>query len=281
MPPYKTQVDCSVYNSGNDVSKQTQQISNLISQGVDAIVINAASPTGLNGIIGQACARGILVVSYDNVVTAPCALKVNTDQFAVRRAAGARTSSTSMHGKGNVIMVTGVAGTFVDEAAQQGRRRGLQEVPGHQGRRPLHRHVGLLHRAAQHRRAAAVAAEDRRHLGARAAPTASSRRSSTRSGRHCRRPPARPRTASASSCCRRATWAARRGHLDRPAAVPRARRRSSSPAQVLAEEAREEEHRDPVPDRHREDGQDRADGLPEPARQLLRRTSPTPARRPP
>ena len=49
MPPYKNQVDCSVYNSGNDVSKQTQQISNLISQGVDAIVINAASPTGLNG----------------------------------------------------------------------------------------------------------------------------------------------------------------------------------------------------------------------------------------
>src|SRR5436305_5868166 len=81
MPPYSQQVDCSVYNSGNDVSKQTQQMSNLISQHVDAIVINAASPTGLNGIIGQACARGILVVSYDNVVTAPCALKVNTDQF--------------------------------------------------------------------------------------------------------------------------------------------------------------------------------------------------------
>src|SRR5689334_13569367 len=81
MPPYKSQVDCSVYNSGNDVSKQTQQLSNLISQGVDAILINAASPTGLNGIIGQACAKGILVVSYDNVVTAPCALKVNTDQF--------------------------------------------------------------------------------------------------------------------------------------------------------------------------------------------------------
>ena len=63
MAPYKDQIDCSVYNSGNDVSKQTQQISNLISQHVDAIVINAASPTGLNGIIGQACARGILVVS--------------------------------------------------------------------------------------------------------------------------------------------------------------------------------------------------------------------------
>ena len=74
MEPYKTQVDCSVFNSGNDVSKQTQQISNLISEGVDAIVINAASPTGLNGIISQACARGILVISFDNIVTAPVAL---------------------------------------------------------------------------------------------------------------------------------------------------------------------------------------------------------------
>src|SRR6266542_4063053 len=46
MPPYSEKVDCSVYNSGNDVSKQSQQISNLISQGVDAIVVNAASPTG-------------------------------------------------------------------------------------------------------------------------------------------------------------------------------------------------------------------------------------------
>src|SRR5882672_12338623 len=81
MPPFSTEVSCSVYNSGNDVGKQTQQISNLISQHVDAIVIDAASPTGLNGIVKQACARGILVVSYDNVVTAPCALKVNTDQL--------------------------------------------------------------------------------------------------------------------------------------------------------------------------------------------------------
>ena len=35
MPPYSKQVVCSVYNSGNDVGKQTQQISNLISQRVD------------------------------------------------------------------------------------------------------------------------------------------------------------------------------------------------------------------------------------------------------
>src|SRR6478609_6558741 len=81
MPPFKSQVSCSIYNSGNDVGKQTQQISNLISQGVNAIVIDAASPTGLNGIVGQACARGILVISFDNIVTNKCGLTVNTDQI--------------------------------------------------------------------------------------------------------------------------------------------------------------------------------------------------------
>src|SRR5688572_32694979 len=60
MPPYKDALDCSSYHSGNDVGKQTQQITNLISQGVDAIVLNAASPTGLNGIVKQACNKGIV-----------------------------------------------------------------------------------------------------------------------------------------------------------------------------------------------------------------------------
>jgi ribose transport system substrate-binding protein len=129
MAPYKNQVDCSVYNSGNDVSKQTQQMSNLISQGVDAIVINAASPTGLNGIIGQACARGILVVSYDNVVTAPCALKVNTDQFKFGQVL-AENLAKNINGKGNVIMVTGVPGTFVDEQRNKGADSVWKKYPG-------------------------------------------------------------------------------------------------------------------------------------------------------
>src|SRR5690242_8244682 len=51
MEPYKTLVKCSIFNAGNDVSKQTQQMDDLISSHVDAIIINAASPTGLNGVI--------------------------------------------------------------------------------------------------------------------------------------------------------------------------------------------------------------------------------------
>jgi ribose transport system substrate-binding protein len=119
MQPYKTQVQCSVYNSGNDVSKQTQQISNLISQGVDAILVDAASGTGLNGIIQQACARGIVVVAYDNLVTAPCALKINGSQYSYGQQ-NAQYIVDKLKGKGNVIMVTGVAGTQADTDRNNG-----------------------------------------------------------------------------------------------------------------------------------------------------------------
>jgi len=113
MEPYKSEVEGTWFNSGNDVSKQSQQISNLIAKRVDAILIDAASPTGLNGIIKQATDRGILVISFDNTVTAPSALKVTTDElnFGVT---GAEWLAKKMNGKGNVIMVTGVAGTLDD-----------------------------------------------------------------------------------------------------------------------------------------------------------------------
>ena len=129
MEPYKSQVDGSWFNSGNDVSQQSQQITGLIGERVDAIVINAASPTGLNGIINQATSRGILVVSYDNVVTAPSAIKVNTDQFAFGKQL-AEFLVKKLNGKGNVIMVTGVAGTFVDQQRNEGADSVWKANPG-------------------------------------------------------------------------------------------------------------------------------------------------------
>jgi ribose transport system substrate-binding protein len=119
MEPYKSEIEGSWFNSGNDVSKQSQQLTNLIAQHVDAIVVNAASPTGLNGILSQAAGRGILVVSFDNIVTAPTALKVNTDQMEFGRRM-AEWLAKKLGGKGNVIMVTGVAGTSVDEDRNKG-----------------------------------------------------------------------------------------------------------------------------------------------------------------
>lgn len=139
MPPFKSLVKCSVFNSNNTVSTQIQQMDDLISSRVDAILIDAASPTGLNGVIAQACRAGILVISYDNVVTAPCALKVNTDQFKFGQQL-AQFLANALHGKGNVIMVTGVAGTHVDEQ----RNAGAEAVwKAHPGIKVVARYTGL------------------------------------------------------------------------------------------------------------------------------------------
>jgi len=127
--PRKDEINCEIYNAGNDVSKQTQQIANMISSRVDAIVLDAASPTGLNGIVKQACDRGILVVSFDAVVTEPCSVSVNTDQVKFGQQL-AQWLVGKLGGKGNVIMVTGVSGTSVDSDRNKGAEMVWAANPG-------------------------------------------------------------------------------------------------------------------------------------------------------
>jgi ribose transport system substrate-binding protein len=129
MEPYKSEVDGTWFNSGNDVSKQSQQIANLISQGVDAILIDAASPTGLNGILKQAADRGILVISFDNTVTAPSGLTISMDEFGFG-VQWAEFLVKKINGQGNVIMVTGVAGTYDDEQRNKGAESVWAKNPG-------------------------------------------------------------------------------------------------------------------------------------------------------
>ncbi len=152
MDPYKSQVEGSWFNSSNDVSKQSQQLTDLIAERVDAIVIDAASPTGLNGILHQAIARGILVVSFDNTVTAPGALKVVTDEFQFG-VMGAEWLAKKLNGKGNVIMVTGVAGTHDDTDRNKGADSVWAKNPGI---KVVNRYTGMWDSSTAERNTAAV-----------------------------------------------------------------------------------------------------------------------------
>jgi ribose transport system substrate-binding protein len=127
--PYASQVDGPIYNSNNNLRDQSQQLSNLVSLGVDAICINAASPTALNATVEQAAKRDILVISFDNTVTAKSSLKVNTDQFAFGRLLAQRLVQL-IGGKGNIIMVTGVPGTTVDAQRNAGAESVWKSSPG-------------------------------------------------------------------------------------------------------------------------------------------------------
>lgn len=60
--------DYEIQNGDNTVQAQIDQINSFILEGVDAIVINAASSTALNSVLHKAQDAGILVIAFDSVV---------------------------------------------------------------------------------------------------------------------------------------------------------------------------------------------------------------------
>lgn len=111
----------TLVSSGQDVAAQIAQMDNMIADGVDAIILNAASPTAFDAVIRRAADAGIIVVSFDNIVTAPEAVLVNEDQVEFGRVM-AEDLVERIGGEGNVIMVNGVAGTSVDTDRQTGAK---------------------------------------------------------------------------------------------------------------------------------------------------------------
>ena len=108
----------------NQVTEQAAQIQNLILQGYDAIVINAASPDALNGAVKQACDAGITVVSFDGVVTEPCAWRIAVD-FKTMGAIQLDYLAKRMPKGGNVFEIRGLAGVFVDDEISAGIHAGV------------------------------------------------------------------------------------------------------------------------------------------------------------
>ena len=111
----------------NQATEQAAQIQNLILEGYDAIIVNASSPTALNGAIKQACDAGITVVVFDSAVTEPCATIVGVDfrrmgQMQVDYMADRKLT-------GNLLEVRGLPGSFVDEEIHQGILAGVAAHP--------------------------------------------------------------------------------------------------------------------------------------------------------
>ena len=108
---------------------QAAQIQNLILQGYDAIVIDAASPEALNGSIKQACDAGIVVVAFDGLVTEPCAYKVTVDLAGTYGAEEIRQIAKRTPNGGNLLYVRGLAGTSIDADITRGVEAEIAKHP--------------------------------------------------------------------------------------------------------------------------------------------------------
>ncbi|WP_033068727.1 ABC transporter substrate-binding protein [Thalassospira australica] len=105
--------------SENQATEQAAQIQNMILQGYDAIVLNAASPTAINGAVKEACDAGIIVVSFDGIVTEPCAWRIAVDFKQMGRDQVKYLADRYPEG-GNLLEIRGLAGVFVDDEISAG-----------------------------------------------------------------------------------------------------------------------------------------------------------------
>src|SRR5262245_51074184 len=104
-------------------TEQIQDLQNLISQGVDAIVLNPSDREQLNPVLEEAIAQGIVVVAVDQAVTAEGAYVATNDQVEYGRLGG-QWLADALGGEGSVLYMRGIEGVPADDD----RNTGFSEV---------------------------------------------------------------------------------------------------------------------------------------------------------
>lgn len=119
----------NIAHRNTDAAGQLEDVRNLISAGVDAIVLNPADPSGINPAIKEATDAGIVVVAVDQAVTEPSAYVIsnNQEEYAYL---GAKWLFEQLKGKGDVVYMRGAAGAPADDDRDKGFKKALAEYPG-------------------------------------------------------------------------------------------------------------------------------------------------------
>jgi ribose transport system substrate-binding protein len=117
-----------VANRNGGPAEQIADLRNLISAGVNAIIVNPSDRDALNPVIKQAADKGIVVVAVDQAVSAPEAYVLSNDQVAYGKA-GATWLFEQLHGKGNVVEMRGIDGVPADADRHEGFNEALKNYP--------------------------------------------------------------------------------------------------------------------------------------------------------
>ena len=117
-----------VVNRNGGPTEQIADLEGLISQGVDAIILNPTDREGLNAVIESAIAQGIVVVAVDQAVTAEGAYVATNDQTAYARL-GAEWLFEQLGGSGKVVEMRGIDGVPADTDRHDGFMEALANYP--------------------------------------------------------------------------------------------------------------------------------------------------------
>jgi ribose transport system substrate-binding protein len=124
--------DLIVLNAGEDTNKQISDVQDLISRGVDGIVLSPHSNTAFAAVLKDAKQYDIPVATYNNNITEGANLVVAqiAPPFKEWQRKTTEWLVKAMGGKGNVIALRGIAGTPVDAEEWAGAKEVLDKNPG-------------------------------------------------------------------------------------------------------------------------------------------------------
>jgi ribose transport system substrate-binding protein len=118
----------NIAHRNTDAAGQLEDIRNLISAGVDALIVNPSDPAGIQAALAEATAAGIVVVVVDQSVTEPSAYILQNDQEQYAYL-GAKWLFEQIGGEGDVVYMRGAAGASADSDRDRGFKRALEEFP--------------------------------------------------------------------------------------------------------------------------------------------------------
>jgi ribose transport system substrate-binding protein len=127
-PPLAGRVDLKIENVENTVQAQINSLNNIIRAKPDAILVDAGSAEALNPTIKKACDSGIVVISFDQVVSEPCAYALESDWNRIP-AVLAEWMAKQLNGKGKVFVDRGLAGAPISAQLENGYLAVLKKYP--------------------------------------------------------------------------------------------------------------------------------------------------------
>ncbi len=114
LPGLASKVNLVIQNASGTATAQIASLQSIIRTKPAAIMIDAASATALNPTIQAACSAGIIVFSFDQTVTAPCAYRLE-ENYSAEAHDMAYWLATELHGHGNILEDTGLSGIPISE----------------------------------------------------------------------------------------------------------------------------------------------------------------------
>jgi ribose transport system substrate-binding protein len=117
-----------IESADTDVQGQIQQLQNLMNRNVDAILVNPGDINALNATLTEAVNKGIIVISVDQELTTPNVYNVGIDQKEWAKTS-AKWLADKLGGKGNIVLIEGIAGHPANLARMSGVDEVLKDYP--------------------------------------------------------------------------------------------------------------------------------------------------------